>query len=490
MKDSFDPLEMDIKAYLNEFHIINRIISALSSTTNLHDIYGIILSSLISPKGLNFTRSVLFEYDRHFDAFTGSLVMGPSTRKEATEFNEEMDKEEKALCEILEECSLEDMQSGEDLWASCMMDLRFASLWISSVQKFGEMNPVTESVRHISLSCNSKQEGEDFLHRACDAETPLYIDAENPPWPMPESLRTLMDKRFITIPIRSKNRKLAIVLVDRKFSSEPLSEADVHHLKWFSTQASLAVENAVLYKDLESAYKDLKQMDILKSNFLSTVSHELRTPLTTIHGFVDLLMEGKVGEITEKQKSLLKRASQNSRHLITMVNDILEVAEIQAHGVEDIKIQKVDPLHVMMSAISYVKQRKDKKDVNINPRVRGDIPRILSEEHSLERIYYHILDNAVKFSDNNARITIDFLRKNGELHTVISDEGIGIDEENLQRIFDDFFQVDSKLNRAFEGLGLGLTICRLLLSATGGKILAESTPGKGSTFTVVYPVSE
>ena len=172
-----------------------------------------------------------------------------------------------------------------------------------------------------------------------------------------------------------------------------------------------------------------------------------------------------------------------------MVNDIIEVAEIQAHGVEDIIVQAVDPLPVLMSSINLVKQRKDEKNVSIEPEIEASIPKIISEEHCLERIFYHILDNAVKFSNENGIIRISFTEEAGEMRIAFQDEGIGMYPEQLKKIFDEFYQADSRLNRSFEGMGLGLTITRLLLTATGGKIFAESAPKEGSTFVVVFPIA-
>lgn len=477
-----------LRQHLKEFQIINRLTSALSSTTSIDDIYNVILCALVSPQGLDFTRSFLFLYNPKFDSFEGYAAFGPTNSEEACHFFEELKREEDALEDILEKVKNGGIVSEADVWETCRSGLQVSGVWISMIQKYRE-NELAEEVRRLSFSGYDQREEEHFLHKAIDVDSPKIHDQNLLEYKIPHGLAKLLDNRFVTVPIKGKNRRHAVVIVDRKFSENNIHENDLHHLQWFSVQASLAVENATLYNDLQIAVNDLKEIDSLKSSFLSTISHELRTPLTTINGFVDLLLEGKMGDISDHQSNLLSRVAKNGKHLINMVNDIIEVAEIQAHGVEDIIVQAVDPLPVLMSSINLVKQRKDEKNVSIEPEIEASIPKIISEEHCLERIFYHILDNAVKFSNENGIIRISFTEEAGEMRIAFQDEGIGMYPEQLKKIFDEFYQADSRLNRSFEGMGLGLTITRLLLTATGGKIFAESAPKEGSTFVVVFPIA-
>ncbi|MBN1903031.1 HAMP domain-containing histidine kinase [Candidatus Sumerlaeota bacterium] len=473
---------------IRDFLRIHRIITALSSTKNPEDIYSIILCSLISPQGLNFTRSFLFTYDEKFDVFTGNMMLGPSTSKEAKELLSELKNEETTLDSIIKNNNLEENHEVE-VWDLCLSALKMSALWISIAQKIGAQNPLSESIRRLSFSGKPKTKGENFFHEICASQRALIIDKDKNQPVIPPSIAEIIAHHFVALPISSKNRPYAVVLLDRKFSRKSVTQKDLASLQWFLAQASLAVENAVLYQNLQFAYRDIKELDVLKSNFLSTVSHELRTPLTTIHGFVELLMEERAGEITDNQKQILLRVAKNARHLINLVNDIIEVAEINVHGKTDLMVEPVDPYPIMLRAVERVKERRTEKNIRFDIQPGKKSPFIMAEKISLERIFYHILDNAVKFSPHNGKVSVSFLKKNGELQIAISDEGIGIDQENLARIFDFFFQVDGNLNRSYEGLGLGLTITRFLLVATGGKILAETTPGKGSTFVVVYPVT-
>jgi len=478
------------KKTLEEFQKITRIITALSSSQEVDDIYSIILCALISPEGLNFSRSFLFTYDPKFDTFHGNMVLGPSSQEEACDFFSQMQKEESAINTIIEAHRKKTGPGEEDIWDFPLSGLKVSSLWISMVQKMGFQNPLTDTIRRLSYSGYGKRKNEKFFHQICKDHRPRIIRQKRNPHGFPPGLSGILDIPFLAIPVTGKTQPYALVLVDRKFSNLSITSEDLQNLEWFVNQASLSVENAMLYQDLQEAYNDLKQMEMLKSNFLSTVSHELRTPLTTIYGFVELLMDNRVGEVSRDQRELLYRVAMNTRHLINIVNDIIEVAEVRTHGMSTIKGKSVHPVPALKAAIAHVQDQREDKNISIDIQERDSVPPVLADRLSLERILYHLLDNAVKFSPRNGRVLVEFHQTEGELQIAITDRGIGIAPGHLRRIYDYFYQVDNKLSRSFEGLGLGLTVTRLLISATGGKILAESAPGKGSIFTIVYPIAK
>ncbi|MEI6037748.1 MAG: HAMP domain-containing sensor histidine kinase, partial [Planctomycetota bacterium] len=202
-------------------------------------------------------------------------------------------------------------------------------------------------------------------------------------------------------------------------------------------------------------WADDKEVDRLKTNFLSIVSHELRTPLTSIIGFVRLVEEEKVGPITPPQCDLLKRVSHHAAHLQSMVNDLLEIAEVEAGGMIDVELEAVDPLAAFYNILPKIETRRGSKNITIEPVIRNTVPLIRCDSLALERIYYHLLDNAVKFIPSEGRVTVEFDRRDNELNISIVDTGIGISHENLTRIFDHFYQVDSRLERTYGGMGIG-----------------------------------
>jgi signal transduction histidine kinase len=185
---------------------------------------------------------------------------------------------------------------------------------------------------------------------------------------------------------------------------------------------------------------------------------------------------------------LLKRVSLHSQHLQSMVNDLLEIAEVEAGGMINVAIHPVDPLAALLKVQPKVEGRRLSKQVTIEPVIREKVPMVMADEHALERILFHLLDNAIKFIQGPGKIQVEFERDGPLLNITVADSGIGISQDNLKQIFNHFYQVDFRLERAYGGMGIGLTVVKLLLEATGGKIRVESTPGLGSRFTVSFPV--
>jgi signal transduction histidine kinase len=182
--------------------------------------------------------------------------------------------------------------------------------------------------------------------------------------------------------------------------------------------------------------------------------------------------------------------AQHSTHLQNMVNDLLEIAEVEAGGMINVAVHPVDPLAAVLKIAPRVEARRGNSQVKIEPVLRGDrVPLIVSDEVVLERILLHLLDNALKFSRPPGNVRVEFEEQEDSLDIAIVDNGIGIPEENLQRIFDQFYQIDFRLERVYGGMGIGLSVVKMLLNATGGKINVESRSGEGSRFTVNYPLA-
>jgi signal transduction histidine kinase len=228
-------------------------------------------------------------------------------------------------------------------------------------------------------------------------------------------------------------------------------------------------------------------MDSLKNSFLATVSHELRTPLTAILGFLDLILGNQNEPLSDCQQSLLDRSRRQAGHLLDLVNDLLELAEHQAAGAHPLPIGRVDAYKALDTAM---------KDLAASPRWgQGRIVTppvacrpclVAANESALERIFFHLIENALKFSPPGSEVTVRFDRFDDHWHLAVADCGIGIERFQLRTIFSLFYQIDSRLSRAYPGMGMGLTLVKVLLEATGGNILVESEPGRGSVFTVVY----
>ncbi len=238
--------------------------------------------------------------------------------------------------------------------------------------------------------------------------------------------------------------------------------------------------------ELAQANIELKEMDRLKSEFLATMSHELRTPLNSIIGFVGIILKGITGEINEEQKKQLSMVYGSAKHLLELINDILDLSRIESGKMEifvtRFKIEEVisEVTHILSPMIS-------KKGLRLVTEMPDETPEIYSDRKKVFQILLNLANNAVKFT-SKGEIRIDCRMDNHNLTVSVSDTGIGIKRENMGYLFKAFRQIDGSAQRRYEGAGLGLYLCRKLVAILGGEIGAESEYEKGSRFTFSLPV--
>jgi signal transduction histidine kinase len=476
---------------LQQFHLISHIGTIFARPAKIDEVYRMILALLVSRRGAGFSRAFLLTYEPIQNAFICAHALGASSAEDAARLREQDVLHDASLQHPLQASPDEagQEQRALDLIADVFAVAGSDEEWLRQLESEAQSaSPLEEQCRGISISLENERHNAP-LRRIVEENTIELVERDALFPTGAEEPRDLFDAAMLALPVRTNKGIRSLILVDRKFDRRSINETDKHYLEWFGSHISLIIENAELFSDLENAHNDLKDLDTLKSNFLSIISHELRTPLTAIMGFVDLLLEGRVGQIGEAQRNLLVRVSKNAEHLVTMVNDLLEIAEIEAEGLSEIRITPIDPLVALMNTLPRVEHRHADRNVIIEPIITEKTPKILSEERALERILYHLIDNAVKFSHKNSKVTIEIRRNADHLFISIRDRGIGISKDHLKRIFEGFHQIDNRLSRTYGGMGLGLTVTRMLLGATGGTIDVESTPGVGSTFTISYPIS-
>ena len=228
--------------------------------------------------------------------------------------------------------------------------------------------------------------------------------------------------------------------------------------------------------------------DKAKSEFLSTMSHELRTPLNATIGFSELLKLGKAGKLNEKQDHFVDNIIKSGKHLLELISNILDISKIEA-GKMELEIEKISLPGIIDDTISIINVLAEKRNVVIKTEIDPQLDFIDGDSQKIKQILLNILNNAVKFSkDEGGTITVT-TRKDGDMAKIsLSDTGIGIKEEDLNRLFKEFEQLDSGIIRKYGGTGLGLTISKKLVELHGGSILVESEYGVGSTFTITLPI--
>jgi PAS domain S-box-containing protein len=294
------------------------------------------------------------------------------------------------------------------------------------------------------------------------------------------SLAAVRDEKDVITSYRGIIRDIT----ERKRAEEELNQYR-RHLEDLVTERTQELEERT--RELETANMRLREADRLKSVFLASMSHELRTPLNSIIGFTGIMLMGMAGKLNEEQERQLTMVKNGANHLLGLINDLLDIAKIEA-GRVTLSLERFELEEVVDSVIETVSPMAEGKGLLL---VR-DIPSglaLFSDKRRVKQILMNIIGNAVKFTEHGSiKIAVGVLGdKNVELR--FTDTGIGIKQENMKVLFSPFQQIDTSLTKAYEGTGLGLYLSKRLASLLGGDITASSTYGKGSEFTVVLPLA-
>jgi signal transduction histidine kinase len=233
---------------------------------------------------------------------------------------------------------------------------------------------------------------------------------------------------------------------------------------------------------------ELEYANRMKSEFLASMSHELRTPLNGIIGFTEFLIDEKPGPLRPKQKEYLSDVLNSARHLLQLINDVLDLAKVEAGKME--LHPEIFPIHKAIEEVAAViKGIAQKKRIVVGIEIGAGLDAITLDQHKFKQVLYNLLSNAVKFSDEGGQVDIHVRRLDPhQLEVQVRDTGIGIKAEDINRLFTEFEQLDSGTARHFEGTGLGLALTKKIVEFQGGRIGVQSESGKGSVFTVVLPV--
>jgi len=256
-------------------------------------------------------------------------------------------------------------------------------------------------------------------------------------------------------------------------------------------QKSLAQRVEVRTAELRNANQALAKASRLKDEFLASMSHELRTPLHAILSYAELLQEGIYGILNERQLRSLRDLEEVGKHLLALINDLLDVSRIEADKLE-LELGEVKIADICAASLRFIQQGADQKNLQIAMNFDQRLTTMEADERRLKQILTNLLNNAVKFTPTGGQIGLDVtaIDQLTKVQFVIWDSGIGIEAENLERIFQPFVQVDARLSRNYSGAGLGLALVDRLTKLHGGAVYATSEVGKGSRFTVSIPLQQ
>jgi signal transduction histidine kinase len=284
----------------------------------------------------------------------------------------------------------------------------------------------------------------------------------------------------IVAPLHAHGETLGVLAVARGVGGRPFRAREIDRLRMLADHAALAVHKSLLLMQAQSA-------DRAKGRFLATMSHELRTPLTALAGYNELLCDQVIGPMSDPQLDILERMRSVTMHLSAMIEEILAFTSLE-EGREFVRPTEFLVADLVRAAVAVVQPLADQKKLKIDITLPKSSVRITSDIDKTRQILVNLLGNALKFTDHG-RVKIHVSHSGSSVRIAVADTGIGIPEDELTRLFRPFAQVDSGLTRRHGGTGLGLYISRRLATLLGGHIEVNSTPGVGSTFSVVLPVA-
>jgi len=360
-----------------------------------------------------------------------------------------------------------------------------------------------ETVR--DLTTRQIRVGECLCGKCARTQCPLILRtrAEVLAYSTRESTRGDLIHFHAAFPLIAAGKSVGILCLFTRTDKKPM-ERRLKLLETMTGQVALAIQNARLYEEIQRHAGELERRvllrttelaeardraesaDRLKSAFLATMSHELRTPLNSIIGFTGILLQKLAGPLNPEQTKQLEMVRNSARHLLALINDVLDISKIEAGQIE-IAPAPFDLPEAIEKVLHLVAPLAEKKQLPLVKQIAPGVGQITSDRRRVEQILLNLLSNAIKFTPQGA-VTLAACSVDGVIRVSVTDTGIGIKPEDIGKLFQPFRQLDTGLTRQHEGTGLGLAICRRLVERLGGKISVESRWGQGSMFQFTLPV--
>jgi len=339
---------------------------------------------------------------------------------------------------------------------------------------------------------NENFEKTSYFEGPHEQKDPFLEETQN------QILKNSKISHFLVLPLNTSRERIGIIFFGWKNPFKEIDETQKEVLQLFSSQLSQAIENARLFEEvyhaqrelelkvkertheLEEALEKLEKISKMKSDFVSAVSHELRGLLTPIKGYTSLLINGSFGTLPVQATERLKRIDKHTDSLIDMINKLLDIARIES-GREEILINKNNLTELIKNTAELFLPQIKEKGLNLEVNVPQDLYAQFDPKQ-IERVLVNLVGNAIKFTPQGGKITIEAKELDKEVEVSVKDTGVGISPEDKEKIFDEFYRTKASINSEIQGSGLGLSLVKRIIQVHGGKIGVESELGKGSRF--------
>jgi GAF domain-containing protein len=341
---------------------------------------------------------------------------------------------------------------------------------------------LVKQVREMRIDQDATLMGEAVSHRA-PAQIPDLRD--RPSNVLRDATLAAGYRSVLVVPLIGADRIFGALLLQRRRPGE-FPEAEVRLMQTLAAQSVLAIQNAGLFREIADKSEQLALASQHKSQFLANMSHELRTPLNAILGYSELLVDGIYGEVPERAMGVLERVQNNGRHLLALINDVLDLSKIEA-GQLVLTLEDYALPDVVQSVVSATEGLATTKGLKLSADVAAGLPTGHGDARRLSQVLLNLVGNAVKFTDQG-EVAIGAMAENGHFVLTVRDTGPGIAPGDHDKIFGEFQQVDNSNTRKKGGTGLGLAISKRMVEMQGGSIAVESELGHGATFRVTLPI--
>lgn len=404
--------------------------------------------------------------------------------------------------------TLEETQIFMSIQGSHLEDLGFekgiAFLWDNKNKKFHLVLNIEYSEKEAGLVISHLESNKDsYLKLIRQAKTISSISLQNASHK--EQIKKLFNvDHFVLSPILPKEGDSGFLFVGTESTDTLLTEGDEELVTILANQIGQALENARLFektwiaqqelekkvdertKELSRALEEIKEVSKRKTDFISAVSHELRTPLTSIKGYAAILLSGKLSQIPEAVRERLDKINRHSDELAHLVNDLLDISRLES-GKTIMKQEAHDLKGIIEAIVDLLSIQIKEREVNLDVSISKEATQINVDRSQIERVFINLLGNAIKFTPSKGKISIATSSADGFVQIDISDTGIGIPQEAINAVFDEFYRVDNDVNQKLKGTGLGLSLVKHIIEAHKGKIWVKSKLGEGSTFSFTLP---